>query len=874
MRNNPARRVDRHSSLIRRISALSKSGTRADADKLASEAQSVLGENSSLISAAERHFLNSFLSAPYKRLPKGVAEESPGISEVSVRNATDPGSVDRSGVSRPSPPRTARKSPRSQALHKIAERNRGRTLGQQLASEKLSAAEQLQELVQEVKRVTDSQDRDQRRAVLRKVSLFLYHVPEVQPDTPGIKILRAFRDRPFRGLQSSPSTRDGLEPRDVPRKTSLPERRPRYRKDSPAQDVADRRPVPKPSDIASRVSPSNSSPGQRPFVSSEVDRDDRSVGKGQDKTYRTFLSFDREQMERVLQVLNDWLEEKKLPVVLGESLKHTSDDRFAESLALVSGESTYYRLRMAEKQPKQNFHTDVILGAEPGESWLWVNVSSDGPMSAQAPRFVGKLLLKDGPLNTSGTSELTFGIVETDTDSERLYEYLVDPLRSIPVFIAGTDDVPGSHKLQDDFRESAKVWSRETLGLARFVVLGAEATDYLEEKLGEGFAPRRWSVRTYEPELDLNDPNDIRRHRFFSTERLHQMPAKAVASRLGKVARAISERRGSPPQVRTALYAFTQEENVRLLRGLTGGDDRTRERVARTEAAYATTQEFNLSTDELRQVGVLKELLEIPTFSEDLVLEIAQRFTETSLEVVKQVEDRLQQQAIMVEVLESERDSARMELELSGQQVAGVESEAQHLRKQVRWLQNELQNRGHAEAAYSDLYLELSQEDPPANFEELLDGISDFENQGVVFTGSDSVTLELDDVDTQGRAVHAAWMSLLTLADYLRSKENGVFQGDVHSYLSSPPGTEYTTIPPGNHASWESDTTMSQYGDQRIFDVPHSVSEDGQAVMEAHFKLHRIGMISPRLHYLDRSSAEGKMYVGYIGPHLKTPSTN
>jgi hypothetical protein len=33
-------------------------------------------------------------------------------------------------------------------------------------------------------------------------------------------------------------------------------------------------------------------------------------------------------------------------------------------------------------------------------------------------------------------------------------------------------------------------------------------------------------------------------------------------------------------------------------------------------------------------------------------------------------------------------------------------------------------------------------------------------------------------------------------------------------------------------------------------------------------------MVTPRIHFHDDTHASGKIYVGYIGPHLRTKGTN
>jgi hypothetical protein len=44
--------------------------------------------------------------------------------------------------------------------------------------------------------------------------------------------------------------------------------------------------------------------------------------------------------------------------------------------------------------------------------------------------------------------------------------------------------------------------------------------------------------------------------------------------------------------------------------------------------------------------------------------------------------------------------------------------------------------------------------------------------------------------------------------------------------------------------------------------------------MEAHFRLGKLGMISPRMYVLDCWVKHEKVFVGYIGAHLPIVQTN
>ena len=44
--------------------------------------------------------------------------------------------------------------------------------------------------------------------------------------------------------------------------------------------------------------------------------------------------------------------------------------------------------------------------------------------------------------------------------------------------------------------------------------------------------------------------------------------------------------------------------------------------------------------------------------------------------------------------------------------------------------------------------------------------------------------------------------------------------------------------------------------------------------MGAHVRIAKYGSVSPRMHYYNDAAGTGKIYVGYIGPHLPNFRTN
>ena len=103
----------------------------------------------------------------------------------------------------------------------------------------------------------------------------------------------------------------------------------------------------------------------------------------------------------------------------------------------------------------------------------------------------------------------------------------------------------------------------------------------------------------------------------------------------------------------------------------------------------------------------------------------------------------------------------------------------------------------------------------------------------------------------------------------------GTFDGSVDDYINNVPDG-CAGLTPGCHAKGETKATQdhSVYGTARVLPVPAIVDPSGHVFMGAHIRIVKYGSISPRMHYYNDAVGTGKMYVGYIGPHLPNFRTN
>jgi hypothetical protein len=64
------------------------------------------------------------------------------------------------------------------------------------------------------------------------------------------------------------------------------------------------------------------------------------------------------------------------------------------------------------------------------------------------------------------------------------------------------------------------------------------------------------------------------------------------------------------------------------------------------------------------------------------------------------------------------------------------------------------------------------------------------------------------------------------------------------------------------------------YYEKRIFPVPRTVDPSGKVFMGAHFRLTQDNGKAMRMHIHDATAVDGKVYIGYLGPHPPSRRTN
>lgn len=618
----------------------------------------------------------------------------------------------------------------------------------------------------------------------------------------------------------------------------------------------------------------------------------------------------------------DRVEENGLPVLIGSGAEAVMT---AESLQDGS-RSLLFTLR-EDRSRGEAWISQVIAhtparSAHGHEPWVWIDVEAEGVTESkytQIPRLARSLLEvlqgDDGGARLGAAPEIV-GV-------EGVHD-LVAALRSGerrgPVFVAGTSaDLPISR-----WTEYVGGLLRDTVGLAAGYVLDAEATAALHDAVGDRHAVTPGTLRTYLPGVDPNSDLDALRHRSLTTETILRTPEARIRRTLGERARAVALAAAVPRWAARVETRLLEETDARVLgwrptalvevtrpaRPVVVADEVASHASATVDVvevaaktvedeavtAWATVEGATVSVEETAPLGLVAattrddalNALAAQLFGahldaallRDLAREQA-RSVAIAAEVLTlhesmdraerratQLNDRVLTLQDQVQQIARERDDVQLDWAMA------IESATVHERT-VRALRRRLVDVGAFDAAWTPTAEPEGRELAPTTFADLVNRLTtpDSDLTHITFTGDARLTEELD--VTWPLGVEKSWQALLALDDYARGKITGDVCGDVDQYLKDPP-VGYIAFSANRHARDESETVKNnpKFRRPRLLRVPRTISASGTEFMGAHLKLAQLGLTSPRLHYLDATGIDGKVYVGYLGPHLPTGRTN
>lgn len=600
--------------------------------------------------------------------------------------------------------------------------------------------------------------------------------------------------------------------------------------------------------------------------------------------YRAMLSIDEVPniIDRITEQFGSWLREKDWDAPLSASGFHEQAERDLLVLRHRWKDGVAFRGRLVENTLQGTWRTE-LTAFEPsrGTTWVALEVSNSEGRFVAVPRIAAYLMdtlpTRDGVSLLSSTARLV-----GSNNVDEVLESIRDPARQGLYLVAATNHADIDFEV---FRKQVDKWGKQVRGLAQVVVLNPDATDDMLRAFGASHAVRPWTIRTFAPHVDLSNEQDGLRHKFLSTQRLATDKEQVIVRLLGRVARRHASRRTLPDGFVRVDRALARLEDSLLVDALAAPKHREPPPTAvgsKTQVPVPMHAEHDIEIEEtrtptptadrdlLRKLDLVKIVLGIDPVTEDRLREIAEdaergRMSTQSLERIRAELERRQRD---IDDLQDRLAATTEDYETAVLDAAIAEGVASDHADETRWLRQRLADLKDFEAAHGAAPQD-SRTIYPNDFDELVSRLDELAPRGVVFTGETGGIADLDEYDTLNRAVKLAWDALLTLADYVRARNERKWDLGVPQYLACTP-QGFRAVGPSKFAEGETALTMDAYGATRIFPVPTSADPSGRASMQAHFKLGKIGRISPRMHVIDCWPTDGRVYVGYIGPHLPT----
>lgn len=542
-------------------------------------------------------------------------------------------------------------------------------------------------------------------------------------------------------------------------------------------------------------------------------------------------------------------------VVLGEQLQDSSRTR-------------RYRF-LQEGQGGQWITELTVFQGRNDDGWVWLEIDQpEGTRRAGTPRLatmlVEVLAVRDG--NHSLTPQpVSVGA----PDTEDVIACITDQTRRGLLFVSGSSldsDIP-----QSQWNGYVSTILKDTVGLSSAYLLDAEATEDFNRRVPESHRVRPYTIRTFRPDVHIDEPLDSERHRILTTASIVRDDPRWLQRLLGNRARETAISASLPAAVRRVDRRLRDALDSLLL-------DRTTAAAAEKLVELPKTVE---PTTELAGADHISEILRVMlaqvfgdgSVTEDSLRRLGQLALDAKSIRQSNADARQRLQTLENRVDAGEEHIRELQERLEDEQLerAQADEENAEMERQLRFLRTKLASTGSAEAW---LIPEKDRRDiAPESFGELLSRLDEFEH--IAFTGEPNYALELDEHEGLGTWSGKCWRALQALEDFVALSIAGKFSGSVEMYLNSTPAGAHG-FSAKRHASRESEDVGKnpKYRKPRTLPVPAEVAPEESVFMEAHFKIGQSGLISPRMHYFDDNSRTGKVYVGYIGRHLPTSKTN
>lgn len=519
--------------------------------------------------------------------------------------------------------------------------------------------------------------------------------------------------------------------------------------------------------------------------------------------------------------------------------------------------------------------------------------------SIRTTRMVKDLLNSRRVFDSVTRLQGTPRVVHAD-DVREVFDAIFDKGRQIAVVVASSV----GREADENWRKVVESLTRDSVGTAATFVVTADAVGPLNDMLPDHLQVGRGRIRTFMPKVSAEEESDGIRHRYVGPETL----ANALRGGGGTNVKgflptlhARSTRRplldkGFPTWLNRRLRRLEEEER-RLSRSL-----EVRERVARKrgEAETAAVRSIAVAAppQPLRRERMRSGARDWWDTFRNRVAEWlgkeASALTEETFEkaleelgdVIATDRETLSYHQELVEEADREISELQENVALKADQLGSIEEDSAFLQlelDEIRAKNAYLRKR----LADSNIYGDVDISEDDDNFWEGVDSLDEVLakledekaptviREHIQFTGDMKTIDNLVRRDHHGAYARETWSMIRTLASFIEAVYSGGDTLTVERYLKDEQAIGYR-VSARRHAPRESESvrTNARWIAEREFPVPRNVDPSERALMEAHFRIGHGDSVAPRMYYLDRLAEDGKVYIGYIGPHLTNTKTN
>lgn len=282
--------------------------------------------------------------------------------------------------------------------------------------------------------------------------------------------------------------------------------------------------------------------------------------------FRSFLRVapGQQLLGTVIEHLGRWLASKEIHLDAHRAGQYVldHDDLVTVLRDRVGGGQLYqWRRQHPDAQPRDVWRTTITVLERPDEpGWIWTEIETRDDCSApgaaafnrcmSVPSVLRGLLAEletlDGRTEIAPSPQwVTLGHLPD------LMDYLADETRRGPVYMASQGQQP---------REEFERWAREVtwhlVGMGSAFLLDPVVEAGFNEMMGSGHAVPAGTMRTYLPEVNLDNPGDPLRHRILGRTRIVTTDTRRLARMLGRAERDRAARLPIPARARELIQAY------------------------------------------------------------------------------------------------------------------------------------------------------------------------------------------------------------------------------------------------------------------------------------------------------------------------------